>query len=162
MLELQENDFRINYYSLLNVKIDADPKSIKIAYRKKAMEFHPDRNKSIDAEDMFKLVNRAYEILRDPKLKKRYDLERMDSGDDIQPDMNEDKTWSGLEEYLDLENCYAGIYDYLFKHSDADKILAINSKILENGSDIYIKETRAIQHNRYNKVKSLYKSFENI
>lgn len=162
MLELQENDFRINYYALLNVNIDADPKSIKIAYRKKAMEFHPDRNKSIDAEDMFKLVNRAYEILRDPKLKKRYDLERMDSGDDIQPDMNEDKTWSGLEEYLDLENCYAGIYDYLFKHSDADKILAINSKILENGSDIYIKETRAIQHNRYNKVKALYKSFENI
>ena len=62
-----------DYYERLGVSRDADPDTIKKAYRKLAMEFHPDRNDSPDAEENFKRVTEAYEVLRDPELKQRYD-----------------------------------------------------------------------------------------
>jgi len=62
-----------DYYQRLGVARDADADTIKRAYRKLAMEFHPDRNDSPDAEENFKRVTEAYEILRDPDLRQRYD-----------------------------------------------------------------------------------------
>ncbi|GMO14877.1 MAG: J domain-containing protein [Mycoplasmoidaceae bacterium] len=62
-----------DYYEILEITKSASADEIKRAFRKKAMEFHPDRNKSPDAESKFKEVNEAYEVLGDPDKKSRYD-----------------------------------------------------------------------------------------
>ena len=52
-----------DYYEVLGVPRDADENAIKSAYRKLACTFHPDVNKSDNAEESFKEVNEAYEVL---------------------------------------------------------------------------------------------------
>lgn len=62
-----------DYYERLGVTRDADTGEIKKAYRRLAMDYHPDRNDSPDAEDRFREVTEAYEILRDPEKRALYD-----------------------------------------------------------------------------------------
>lgn len=61
------------YYDLLGVSKDASEAEIKKAYRKMAMELHPDRNRADDAEAKFKEITEAYEVLRDADKRARYD-----------------------------------------------------------------------------------------
>jgi curved DNA-binding protein CbpA len=63
-----------DYYEVLSVSHDADADTIKKAYRKLAMQHHPDRNKGDDkAEQRFKDVNAAYDVLKDSQKKAAYD-----------------------------------------------------------------------------------------
>jgi molecular chaperone DnaJ len=62
-----------DFYALLGVPRDCSEVEIKKAYRKLAMEYHPDRNSSPDAEARFKEITEAYEVLRDPQKRAAYD-----------------------------------------------------------------------------------------
>ena len=62
-----------DYYEALGLQRDATTEDIRRAYRKLAREFHPDVNKDPGAEDRFKEVAEAYEVLRDPEKRERYD-----------------------------------------------------------------------------------------
>jgi molecular chaperone DnaJ len=61
------------FYALLGVSRDASEAEVKKAYRKLAMEYHPDRNSSPEAEARFKEITEAYEVLRDPQKRAAYD-----------------------------------------------------------------------------------------
>ena len=63
-----------DYYEVLEVAKDATADDIKKAYRKKAYQFHPDKNPGDHAaEDKFKTASEAYEVLRDPEKRALYD-----------------------------------------------------------------------------------------
>jgi curved DNA-binding protein len=62
-----------DYYEALGVPRDASADDIRRAYRKLARQYHPDVNKEAGAEDRFKLVSEAYEVLRDDEKRQRYD-----------------------------------------------------------------------------------------
>lgn len=62
-----------DYYDILGVGRQASPAEIKSAYRKQALEWHPDRNKTPEAEKRFKAINEAYEILSDQEKRSAYD-----------------------------------------------------------------------------------------
>ena len=63
-----------DFYSVLGVERDASDDDIKLAYRKLAMQFHPDRNGgSKEAEERFKSITEAYDVLREPQKRAAYD-----------------------------------------------------------------------------------------
>merc|ERR1712100_150894 len=76
-LELKKSK-RKDYYKILEIPPDADDNQIKKAYRKMALKYHPDKNSetpeaSKAAEEKFKLVAEAYQVLSDPKKRRRFD-----------------------------------------------------------------------------------------
>ncbi len=62
-----------DYYDILGVSKSASASDLKSAYRKMALQWHPDRNKDAGAEAKFKEINEAYEVLSNPEKKQKYD-----------------------------------------------------------------------------------------
>ncbi len=62
-----------DYYEVLGISRDAGADEVQQAYRKLARRHHPDVNKSPDAEEKFKEINEAYQVLKDPEMRRRYD-----------------------------------------------------------------------------------------
>jgi len=63
-----------DYYEILGIPRNASKEEIKQAYRKLALKYHPDRNKSPDAEEKFKLISEAYAVLSDDEKRRIYDM----------------------------------------------------------------------------------------
>jgi curved DNA-binding protein len=79
-----------DYYEALGVARDAKPEEIKSAYRKLALQWHPDRHKEgkrKEAEERFKRISEAYEVLSDPEKRARYDRfgEHWKQGEEFTP-----------------------------------------------------------------------------
>lgn len=62
-----------DYYEILGLSKDATDKDIQRAFRKLAHKYHPDSNKTKEAEEKFKKINEAYNVLKDPEKRKAYD-----------------------------------------------------------------------------------------
>lgn len=82
-----------DYYKILEVDRKASQDEISKAYRKLARKYHPDINKTPEAENKFKKINEANEVLKDPEKRKRYDLlgENWQAGEQFKPPPN----WQG-------------------------------------------------------------------
>ncbi len=76
-----------DYYEILGIKRAASQTEVQRAYRKLARKYHPDVNKASSAEDKFKEINEAYEVLKDPEKRKLYDQlgPNWRSGQDFRP-----------------------------------------------------------------------------
>ncbi len=76
-----------DYYKILGVSRDAKSDDIRKAYRKLAKQYHPDINKEPGAEEKYKEINEAYEVLKDPDKRQKYDTLGMNwqSGQDFTP-----------------------------------------------------------------------------
>lgn len=73
-LTYKEITLKIDYYELLEISKSADAAEIKKAYRKLALQFHPDRNQGDkEAEEKFKAINEAYQVLSDEQKRATYD-----------------------------------------------------------------------------------------
>ena len=83
---------RRDFYEVLGVGRDASPGEIQRAYRRLARTYHPDVNKDPEAEERFKDISEAYDVLSDPDDRKRYDM----FGPDFRhvPDGVDPTTWA--------------------------------------------------------------------
>jgi len=90
-----------SYYELLNVRRDASPEEITASYRKLAKVLHPDVCGSPEAEELFKVVNEAYQVLKDQKKREAYDISLLEAeGSDY------GRYYSGGRRYRDPRTWY--------------------------------------------------------
>ncbi len=107
-----------DYLSILGLSYEFDDIELKKAFRREARKWHPDLNKNdINAEDRFKLINEAYEFLRDP--------EKRNKNNNVNPfnDRNDNNFRTGFPEYQDYLNSLFG-FEYesdSFKEEYVDK-----------------------------------------
>jgi len=88
-----------DYLSILGLSSDFDDKELKKAFRREARKWHPDLNKNdINAEERFKLINEAYEYLRDPNVRKNSSDEKKQ---DDKENNNFEKGFPDFQDYLD-------------------------------------------------------------
>lgn len=90
-----------DYYEVLGIARDADPKAIKNAFRDLALKYHPDRNKEPGAENRFKEIAEAYAVLSDPKKRADYD----DKGFAGVADFSRDDLFGGIN----FEDIFSGM-----------------------------------------------------
>lgn len=140
-----------DYYEVLGVARDADQKAIKDSFRQLALKYHPDRNKSPDAEEKFKEIAEAYAILSDPKKRAKYDS----SGFEGVADFSAEDLFGGIDfgdlfggmgfgfDFGDSGGGSGGIFDRLFRHRqrgpgkgrDIEVQVLVSLDAINNGSE---------------------------
>ena len=83
-----------NFYEELEVPRTATQEEIRKSFRKKSLQYHPDRNDSVDASAKFQAINEAYQTLSDPDKRRNYNMLMLSHRDQSHPAMN---SWFGYD-----------------------------------------------------------------
>lgn len=126
------NGAQRDYYEVLGVPRDADQKAIKDAFRRLALKYHPDRNKSPDAEERFKEIAEAYAVLSDPSKRAEYDQRGFAgvadfSAEDLFGGIDFADLFGGLGFDFDLDG--GGLFDRFFRRRRAGPARGANLEI---------------------------------
>ena len=113
------------YYTILGITECATFEEIQKAYRQKALLYHPDKNKSDNAHDIFIKIQKAYEVLSDPERRSKYDNDLNSYRQNIFNSINTDKTNRGKS---DIENIQKQKKSPINKRSYKREKTSINSK----------------------------------
>ena len=138
-----------DYYEVLGVARDADQKTIKDSFRQLALKYHPDRNKSPDAEEKFKEIAEAYAILSDPKKRAKYDSGGFAgvadfSAEDLFSGIDLGDIFGGMGFGFDFGDAGGGgIFDRFFRHHqrgpgkgrDIEVQVLVSLDAINNGSE---------------------------
>ncbi len=125
-----------NYYNILGITPDSSPLEVKSAYRKLARKYHPDVNKSVESNRIFKDITEAYEVLSNTQKRKQYDMlngfyrkpdvnsyQNSQSFEKTSKDKFESKTNSNFSYRKEKVKSDADIKHDSFEHYKSDKIL---------------------------------------
>lgn len=101
-----------DYYQVLGISRDAKEEDIKKAYRRLARKYHPDVSKEADAEQHFKEVGEAYEVLKDPEKRQAYDQfgNQWQPGQDFRPPPG----WESNYEFTGSAGGFSDFFENLF------------------------------------------------
>jgi len=102
-----------DYYDILGVKPEASEAEIKAAYRKLARKYHPDKNKETGAEEKFKAINEANEVLKDAEKRRSYDQLRAGGyrqGEQFRPPPG----WQGQQGFGGGDSDFSDFFESLF------------------------------------------------
>lgn len=138
-----------DYYEVLGVARDADQKAIKDAFRQLALKYHPDRNKSPDAEEKFKEIAEAYAILSDPEKRASYDSSGFAgvadySTEDLFSHVDFGDLFGGMDFGFDFGGRGGGgLFEQLFRHQkrasekgrDIEVPLMVNLNTINQGGE---------------------------
>ena len=99
------------YYDILGIKQDASPDDIKKAYKVLAFKWHPDKNKADGAENMFKKISEAYQVLSNDSKKAEYDmsLKNKTNGDKYHYEFATVDPFVVFNEFINIVNHTVGI-----------------------------------------------------
>lgn len=119
-----------DYYEVLGVAKESDPKVIKDAFRELALKYHPDRNKESGAEERFKEIAEAYAVLSDPKKRADYDARGFAgvagfSRDDLFGGINFEDIFSGLNIGLGRDS----LFEHFFHRRSAGPARGANVEV---------------------------------
>ncbi|NLL35971.1 MAG: DnaJ domain-containing protein [Fretibacterium sp.] len=105
-----------DYYEILGVSRSATQDEVRKAYRKLAKKHHPDVSKEKDAEARYKEINEAYEVLKDPDKRARYDAlgANWEQGQDFTPPPNWQGGWQGGHVEFDMEGGFSDFFKTIF------------------------------------------------
>ena len=131
-----------DYYKILEINKDATESDIKKAYRKLAIKYHPDKNpNNKEAEEKFKEINEAYQILSNPEERKKYDL----YGKNYNNNNNQNKGWTAEEIFKSFFE-----FNNLFNNQQQQrKPKTIYKEVIFNLEDFYNGITKKYKINRF-------------
>ena len=146
-----------DYYSVLNLSSEVSQDDIKKAYRKLALKLHPDKNKASDAEERFKELGEAYEVLSDSLKRREYDLSQTNfsfsftagaSSSSYRRDCEDTASFTG---FSSTRFTGGASYD---PYSTFNRVFA-SDPFCDADCDEGVKSFRQARYNRYNAYRGL-------
>ncbi|HEY0635137.1 MAG TPA: J domain-containing protein [Gammaproteobacteria bacterium] len=144
-----------DYYEVLGVARDADLKAIKDAFRRLALKYHPDRNKSPDAEEKFKEIAAAYAVLSDAKKRADYDARGFAGVSGVsEEDLYRDINFSDIFNHYDTGFDFGGdLFERLFRQgrrgpvrgADAEVEVSLTLEQISRGGEETLRYSRLIE-----------------
>jgi len=124
----------MDHYKLLGVKQDATSQEIKKAYHKLALKYHPDKNRASNAQEKFRAVNEAYEVLKDDhkrELYNKFDLPQIIASSNLSTQRHQHRSHHKHDErfFTGSSENYSRERQY---QNELERIRKINSDLLDN------------------------------
>jgi len=146
-----------DYYKILDIEADADTKAVKTAYRRLARKYHPDVSSETDAENRFKEIAEAYEVLSDEKKRAEYDqLRKYGRGGRFEPPpgwQGQRSAGGGSSAGADFSEFFSSIFGNRFsggsaeargEHSSED-FYSTRGRDLETEMPVFLEDTLSEQ-----------------
>ncbi len=150
-------DFK-DYYKTLGLESSADEKAIKTAYRKLARKYHPDVSKEKDAEDKFKEVAEAYEVLKSPEKRAEYDELRKygQQGQSFQPPPGwQSRGGTGFNDDMSGASDYSDFFESVFGGAGAGRFHGSGRSNSRRGQDIEMELPLLLEENQGEERKKI-------